>query len=394
MKAEKLFAAMGDIEDDFIQEADTETIRIIGATDRKIWMINRKPWLINRWLWAAVIACLFVTLAGSFVINETSIKSDQYAHLPILSLTSADSDAYGGWGYFAYDVNELADGNPWTKAMKIETLPVFQRQIEYDGAGVPSQGLTAAVMKDAIQIMADKMNLTVDTIEVKTFKNGNDESEPISVSAQCGDITIVATTDGAIDIYFNKGVSIPEEYQFGNPSITNQQAEAGINYLVDQFAYLLPLTSPTISLLCDYNIYGEKDLTYTVFEGDGDITQQILNYNFNQITFEPALEKENVLAKIHMANTDLSEKIGDYPLMSYKKAQRLLIKGNYLSDGSQFPGKKYIKAVELVYRNGLSDQILMPYYQFYVELPEEEFENGLKAYSHFYVPAIPGKYIN
>lgn len=386
MKAEKLFVAIGDIEDDFILEADTVTVRRIGGADRKLWLINRR-------LWAAVIVCLFMVLAGSFVINERTIKSDHYAHLPILSIMSTDSGAFGGWGNFAYDVNELADSNPWTKETKIETLPVFRRQIEYDGAGVPSQGLTVATMKDAIQIMTDKMNLTVDAMEVKTIKNGNDESDPIAVSAQCGEITIVATTDGSIDIYFNKGIIIPEEYQFGNPNITNQQAEAGVNYLVDQFAYLLPLTSPTISLFRDYNIYGEKNLTYTVFEGDGDITQQILNYNFNQITFNPALEKENVLARIRIANTDLSEKIGDYPLISYQEAQRLLIKGNYLSDGSQFPGKKYIKAVGLVYRNGLFDQILLPYYQFYVELPEEEFENGLKVYSQFYVPAIPAKYI-
>ncbi len=35
----------------------------------------------------------------------------------------------------------------------------------------------------------------------------------------------------------------------------------------------------------------------------------------------------------------------------------------------------------------------MPYYRFYVELPEAEGENGFKDYGAYDVPAVEGSYI-
>ena len=35
----------------------------------------------------------------------------------------------------------------------------------------------------------------------------------------------------------------------------------------------------------------------------------------------------------------------------------------------------------------------MPYYKFYVELSDEERENGLKTYGAYYVPAVETEYI-
>lgn len=35
----------------------------------------------------------------------------------------------------------------------------------------------------------------------------------------------------------------------------------------------------------------------------------------------------------------------------------------------------------------------MPYYRFYVELPEEE-SDGMKTYGAYYVPAVEEKYIS
>ena len=57
------------------------------------------------------------------------------------------------------------------------------------------------------------------------------------------------------------------------------------------------------------------------------------------------------------------------------------------------PGEKYIKKVELVYRTSEMEEIYMPYYRFYVELPEENLEHGLKTYGAYYVPAVEGSYL-
>ena len=60
----------------------------------------------------------------------------------------------------------------------------------------------------------------------------------------------------------------------------------------------------------------------------------------------------------------------------------------------EIPGSEYVKKVELIYRTDEHEQYFMPYYRFYVELPEEEMENGRKTYGAYYVPAVDRSYIS
>lgn len=53
----------------------------------------------------------------------------------------------------------------------------------------------------------------------------------------------------------------------------------------------------------------------------------------------------------------------------------------------KLPGIDYVAKAELVYRTGAREEYFMPYYRFYVELPEEE-RDGLKTYGIYYVPAV------
>ena len=56
-----------------------------------------------------------------------------------------------------------------------------------------------------------------------------------------------------------------------------------------------------------------------------------------------------------------------------------------------------VRKVELVYRNTYwMDKIYMPYYKFYIEIPELEnrFGHGLKHYGAYYVPAVESEYIS
>lgn len=58
----------------------------------------------------------------------------------------------------------------------------------------------------------------------------------------------------------------------------------------------------------------------------------------------------------------------------------------------KFSLKEFIAKKELIYRRGPMEEILLPYYRFYVLLPEETppyaAEKGLKTYGAYYVPAI------
>ena len=53
----------------------------------------------------------------------------------------------------------------------------------------------------------------------------------------------------------------------------------------------------------------------------------------------------------------------------------------YYSSCEILEEKVYQKKVELIYRTGTDEECFMPYYRFFVELPEDERENGLKVRS-------------
>jgi len=90
----------------------------------------------------------------------------------------------------------------------------------------------------------------------------------------------------------------------------------------------------------------------------------------------------------------LADKLGDYPIISVKEATKLPVNEKYqTSVPYEFPGKKYIGKVELIYRTGSSEEYLLPYYRFYAELTNEELANGLKTYGAYYVPAVEEAYI-
>ena len=75
-------------------------------------------------------------------------------------------------------------------------------------------------------------------------------------------------------------------------------------------------------------------------------------------------------------------------------AKELLLEGNYITTVPyEIPGEEYLAKTELVYRTGNGEEYFMPYYRFYVELPELERENGLKTFGAYYVPAVSQAYI-
>ena len=98
------------------------------------------------------------------------------------------------------------------------------------------------------------------------------------------------------------------------------------------------------------------------------------------------------MARVFRPN--LSDKVGDYPIISAEEATDLLLNGNYITTvPCSMPGQEYIAGVDLVYRSGKYEEYFMPYYRFYVELPEQEQEDGLKDYGAYYIPAVLAEYL-
>jgi hypothetical protein len=134
------------------------------------------------------------------------------------------------------------------------------------------------------------------------------------------------------------------------------------------------------------------NISYDAYEGQGDAIEKILGYNFNYINFYP--NETGELWIIRRYNADLSQKIGDYPIVSADEARELLLQGRYITTVPEgLPDEKYIASVELIYRAGRYDGVFMPYYRFLAELPSMRRDNGLKTFGAYYVPAVESGYL-
>ena len=96
-----------------------------------------------------------------------------------------------------------------------------------------------------------------------------------------------------------------------------------------------------------------------------------------------------------MTHKDTSQVIGNYPIISVEEAKKLLLEGHYATSYgmSYVVDENDIKGVELMYRLYGLEEYHMPYYRFWIEVPQEKQENGLNCYVAYYVPAIESQYI-
>ena len=192
-----------------------------------------------------------------------------------------------------------------------------------------------------------------------------------------------------------------EPVSYTHLDVYKRQAE----YLGEKYKELVGMDNPQLNIHGgDYSIFSGEDVaiygteqaqSYSVefYNGSGDITGQILNYNFNRVAFYGDDEGKLFLARVFQP--DLSGVVGDYPIITAGEAKELLKKGNYITTVPEaLPGLAYAAKVELIYRAGGTEQYFMPYYRFYAELPDMERENGLKTYGAYYVPAVKGEYIS
>ena len=153
----------------------------------------------------------------------------------------------------------------------------------------------------------------------------------------------------------------------------------------------------------NYDIYFQQHYQIGFYDSAGDLANQIISWNLNQAIFLCDSSNQPCLVRIYQP--DLSEKIGDYPVISPEEAEGLLETGHYTTSVPwEMPGMEYVAKAELVYRAGIGDEYIMPYYRFYTELPEHvtdlpapeasgTAEQALKYYGVYYVPAVDSDYL-
>ena len=380
MKGEKIFEALNGIRDSFIAEAAPKK--------------HLRPALI-----LAGTAAGIVLIAAIALTRMQTVPIDPA--LPKLE-TEAFEAVMGFEGYMAYDIAELTNANPWHGDAQPDTLPVYENlhRRAFDGRvdPFPAEEAEKRLLAMAAALGIEDPVITSNAPDEEEQKKlaekfaavGEDLPEeylmPTALLTGSDGILIEAEGDLTVTVHFDPPVAFPGPL----PQDASYDAcLAAAEYFLEEYAAVIGMEDPVIDITGgDRDIYGRQSFDICFYEGAGD---PITGYSFDRITFHT--DDTGGLFIIRRTERDLSGKIGDYPVISAKEAEKLLLAGDYATTVPyKLPGEKYIAKTELVYRTDPGLQVFMPYYRFLVELPEAE-RDGLKDYGTYYVPAVEPAYL-
>lgn len=418
MKREEFLSVIGDIDDEYIAEAEAyQTSAVSKPTRRGLWL-----------RYGSLATCLLIAFAiligfereeaetlqlpqidMSFIL-DTVQNSETIDGLPVLHFDKVTAGAGCGNIYIGRN-DDLPDNNPWNRKWKFKTLPVYKNTAFGDTSGRP-----VSVSKDELthelKRIADELNVQAEDIRYCYAEDacygytGNDKENNRACEAEINNDEILLRVSSAKDIYlvYWNGLRVPEEYSVSASDMTKEQAEELTAYLLSEFHDITGLKNPVVCVSKEY--HGSKDGNPTwilkAYEDGDNQAEKLLNYSMNTAEFD--LNPDGTLSRVRITRDLMGrKKLGDYPLISLGEAEKLLESGKFFTyrGFDCKPAGSEIEKVELIYRSGELLQNFMPYYAFTVRLSEEEDEdfyrdeNGekLKTYSVFYVPAVEGKYI-
>lgn len=332
--------------------------------------------------------------------------------LPMLSVAeTGQGEAEGYEGFRVHDISELVNTNPWKEEMEIPALPVYENVLSYDENYIP-QGGDFDKMREFLLEVAGSLGLDEESLTITDDVPDEETRQIITEKLQMGGGTVpegyfnptklIGEGEGlkievdqamTAKVSFEPAQSLPEEYHFTHYAAYEELAQTA-EYLEDEYADFIGMEHPTVNIHGgSYNIYLQQSYGIEFYDWAEDIVQCIINYNFNRVAFY--CDDQGKLFLARNFRPDLSKMVGEYPIITAEDAKGLLLKGYYITTVPyEMPGEEFIGKVELVYRTGEREKYYMPYYRFYVELPEAAMDDGLKAYGAYYVPAVESAYIS
>ncbi len=333
--------------------------------------------------------------------SQTSPDSPGGGELPILT-ARFESGAMGFEGLLYYDISEAENANPWTEEYAPASLPVYRNPAYTDGSGL-SVFLSDEAMLELAEQTAVALGASVDHTEFCRVHDiidynieGLSGTEAYSLTAKTtfGEITVYG--NGQIRIFFSEPVILPEECSFTYSHTTDDEAFDVIRYLTERYSGLCPFEKIIADTGGDYTYYGDRIRFYEAYDGSGDLTQQILSYHFNRVSFGP--DDDGNLFVIWLGNLLTgAQKLGDYPLISADTARSFLLSGEYITTvpsdylADETISEAQIAKTELVYRTGNANELFIPEYLLYVELTKLVVQTeGLTCHGIVYVPAASG----
>ena len=392
MREEHLFQILGQIDGDLIIAADTPGKRTL-------------PWGNYAKLagWAASLVLLIGL--GTVVFHRIQLHEPLSPEvtpvpnqptptdidgLPILTIEFM-VDGMGFEGYMVHSYSDLKNTNPWSESLGITHLPVFRNSIDYaEGYQIPTPDWET--MEQQLLAVGDRFGMK----DIQSTRR-EDPYAP-SIEGKSGDMTMDIRHDMTTTIRDRETpAKLPSEFHYENYNMPYEKYYSIGEYLQKEYADFIHMENPCINVHGgDYDIYNNQSYHISFYDSCEDPVQRILNYNFNQVHFYTL---NGTLDLFRVEHPDLSHVVGNYPIISGATARELLIDHAYMTTVPyDFPGEEYIHGYELVYRSHICEEYFLPYYCFYVELPEENtsenaLQNGLLTLGAYYVPAVEGKYI-
>lgn len=328
--------------------------------------------------------------------TETEESTSANLDLPVLSIDALMGNLGSGGGshIVVADLEEWIS-SPWTEGTTPNTLPVYDNY-KYTEYFTP-YGFDR-------ETMAEWVYFIVDALDAKLLEMEYHEAEKYDgayMRALTDFHNIYIYGDGDIEISFF-GVDFPEECLLTR-DLSAEERLTALDNLVDYFSDLLDYAQPEKAVEISYSYTGTENQRCLVYDRAENITDALLNHRYHRAEFEFGGSGE--VLEIQISNgLSCAEKIGDYPTISVEEARELLLAGNFFYEGaSDFSvEEEKIAGVELIYPTSNMPEIIIPYYCFYIELPDDILEKNfpelndsglLKQYQCCYVPAIDSQYI-
>ena len=378
MNGRELFDAIGQLDSRFVEEA----ARYQGG--------KRSGWV----RWCLLAACLALVLfAGIRSLLPTGQNSpsqdpgqDQPSVLPQLTLPSGFGGGMSFEGYLATDISDLVDANPWTPAADLTALPVFANLVSFDENSQPI-GRDRKEMEDTLYSLFRQFGVEREAVKLQEGDMGSDVLYDLTGTG--GGLQVQVLYNRRAILSLPPEEAVPEAYRVSESSSCREVLETA-NYLKEQYAGRLGMVEPVAEVrggAYDFDLHPSYQIA--LYEGAGTLVDQIVRYNVGSVLF--SMDSDGLLTISF--NTELPEKVGDYPILSPEEAEGELLRGCYLTDVPyEIQDESFVKKVELIYRSWEFGEHIMPFYRFYVELPEEAHD-GLNTYGAYYVPAVDSAYL-
>ena len=255
MKRERLLRIIGDIDDEFIDEA---------------LIVRNKSY---KKLFIGIAACFAVILLISAVVSFDG-------ELPMLTVKELN-DSSGFEGYWFYDIDEFKSANPWSEDVRIKKLPVFRNTYYGYTKDWTVKNPDTEKMEELLFETAKKLDMDTSLITEALTENENGECLAV---AEDESYRIEVNSWLILNVTFKKNV-LPGSFSVKKGS-TYDDLYNSADCLKILFKDFSDMKKPCIDISKgDYDINKNRVWTISFYDGSGDDCKKIMNYNFERVYF-------------------------------------------------------------------------------------------------------------